>query len=337
MDSDADTQVEPLDLGQALATLADTSKPLRWKVLYQLSNIEGKDLSQFNSKWAQIDAERRKEIMETLGSIAVERYDLIFRQVSLVALKDPVGDVRAAAVNSLAMEEEAALIEPLIKILQDDAHAKARSAAARCLGTFVYLGVLEEITATKSKIVEDALLIAEDTDESLTVRQAALESLGYSSLAAVPERIQIAWQTPDEDWQASALRAMGRSTDSHRWDEQVYSALEHSSEQIQIEAARAAGELELQSAEMEVAELIYSTCAELQSVAIWALGEIGGGKARSALLELQAVAEDDDEIQDLVSEALANIELMGAVLDSGVLDAGNPNILMDSLDEEIWH
>lgn len=328
---------EPFELGQVLASIADTSEPLKWKALYQLSNLEGEDLSRFSAKWAQIDTERRQEIMEMLGSIAVERYDLVFRQVSLVALNDPVDEVRAVAVINLATEEEPALIEPLINILQDDAHAKTRSAAARSLGTFVYLGVLEEITPANTQIVEDALLIAEDTDDSLTVRQAALESLGYSSLAQVSDRIQVAWQTSDEDWQASALRAMGRSADSHHWDEQIHSALEHFSEQLQIEATRAAGELELESAELEVTEFIYSTCAELQSVAIWALGEIGGGKARSALLELQAVAEDDDGIQALVDEALANIELMSGVLDLGVLDAGYPNNLLESEDEEIWH
>ena len=318
-----------------LISLADTSEPLKWKVLYQLSNLEGEDLSQFNSKWAQIDTERRQEIMETFGSITAERYELVFRQVSQVALQDPDGDVRAAAVINLSTEEEPALIEPLINILQNDMHAKTRSAAAHCLGTFVYLGALEEIPPPKIQIVAVALLIAEAADESSSVQQAALKSLGFSNLAEVRERIQIAWQTPDEDWQASALRAMGRSADSNRWDEQICSALEHSSEQIQIEAARAAGELELKSAEIEVGELIYSTCAELQSVAIWALGEIGGANARSALLELQAVAEDDDEIQALVDEALANIEIMEGVLDLGVLDAGNPNNLMDSEDEEI--
>jgi hypothetical protein len=82
---------------------------------------------------------------------------------------------------------------------------------------------------------------------------------------------------------------------------------------MRYEAARAAGELELKPALQRLAELAYEDDIEIQEMAIWALGEIGGKAANQVLSSLAELAEvtDDSELADAVAEAQAAAVLAG--------------------------
>ena len=100
-----------------------------------------------------------------------------------------------------------------LKILSTDDEPETRREAASALGHFVELGELERIPASLLRQVEDALLEKANGNDQTNVRRRALESLGYSSRPEVATLIQSSIQRENPDWQASALVAMGLSSD----------------------------------------------------------------------------------------------------------------------------
>ncbi len=113
----------------------------------------------------------------------------------------------------------------------------------------------------------------------------------------------------------SAVFAMGRSCDDV-WTPQIIAELSSDDAEMRYEAARAAGELELRPALARLAELAYDDDREIQEMAIWALGEIGGKQANRVLDQLAAQADSagDEVLADAVAEAQSVSALSGADL-----------------------
>ena len=103
-----------------------------------------------------------------------------------------------------------------MKILSSDKDASALAEAASALGKFVQLGELEELPKKTQRRIEDALFEKINSEDDANVRRQALEAIGYSSRLEVATFIELAFHREDPDWQASALLAMGRSSDE-RW------------------------------------------------------------------------------------------------------------------------
>ena len=80
-------------------------------------------------------------------------------------------------------------------------------------------------------------------DES-PVRRRSLEALGFSSRDDVPVLIESAYNRQDPDWKASAIFAMGRSSDE-RWADQVLRSLVSENRSVRLAAVQASGELSL--------------------------------------------------------------------------------------------
>ena len=76
---------------------------------------------------------------------------------------------------------------------------------------------------------------------------------------------------------ASAIFAMGRSAND-AWEDIVISNLQNQYVDVQEEAVRAAGELELQNAREEILELLddEGLDQDVFLAAIWSLSQIGG-------------------------------------------------------------
>jgi HEAT repeat protein len=174
--------------------------------------------------------------------------------------------------------------------------------------------------------------------ESLDVRRRALEAIANCGRAGVQERIREAYYADDLPMRASAVFAMGRSCDE-RWAPQVLEELASDYPEMRYEAARAAGELELRRALPQLIELAYEDDRQIQEVAIWSLGEIGGSAARGALTELAALAEEvnDNELLDAIAEAQANATLadddMLPLFDFSYYDDDLDEIEIDDMDD----
>ncbi len=273
--------------------------------LYALSKMDKTSLEILERVWPTIDTQRRRDIMAELVEIAEANFEVYFDPVFLLGLGDEDAEVRAVAISGLWEHENPRLINPLIHLLRHDPAARVRAAAANALGRFVYLAELEEIDQEYEGVLKEALRgKIYQANEEIDVRRRAIEAIAYaSSDAEVNGIIEGAYYDEDEKMQVSAIFAMGRSADS-RWRPQVVAELENPNTEIRFEAARASGELELRDAVPKLIELIdQDPDLEVQEMAIWALGRIGGPVAREALemcmeSDIVALAQAAEEAMD---------------------------------------
>ncbi len=319
-------QIKSVDA--ALAHLADASSPVSVAALYALSALDKADTQKVRSAWPSIPADRRAVAMRHMVELAEESFEVEYGAMYRLGLTDPEPAVRAAALDGLWEDNDPALIPQLTSLLQSDEHDAVRAAAAGALGFFMYAGEIEEIPAERVAPAAAALKAAFNrADEAVEVRRRALESLGFLSFDEVGDLIRQGYAHQDPRLRQSAVFAMGRSADD-RWGEIVMSELDSDDPAMRFEAARAAGELEWAPAARRLAELVQDDDDEVPHMAIWALGQIGGDKARAVLT---AVLESDAEhLHEDAEDALAELEFKGDNLDFMMFD------FSDADEDEEW-
>jgi HEAT repeat protein len=299
---------------ELLKRMRDSKTPLSISSLYGLSDLTRAEAQLFQKVWPLIDTGRRRWIIESLVDIAEASFEVNFHSIFRLCLSDEDEVVRSQAIEGLWEDEDLTLAGLLVRLLRDDPSEPVRAAAATSLGRFVLLGELEKIQAAPAMMVEDALLGAiYDPYETLEVRRRAVESIAYSGQAQVRDIIEMAYCDDEEKMSISAVFAMGRNADP-LWREMVIAELDNPNPEMRYEAARACGELEASAA---LSALIYLIEAdpdpEVQEMAIWALGRIGGKEARRVL---EACCESEDEaVRQAAEEALDELDFLGGHLD----------------------
>jgi HEAT repeat protein len=294
-------------LQRALDELADGNRPLSPRSLREFSDLDSAALKTVLEAWPAIPTERKRLLLDGLRDLSDENTLVSFEDLARLLLTDSEAVVRTRALRLLDESRDTKLVPAFIKILAGDADADARAQAATALGQFVELGELEEIPVNIQRKVEDALLEKANSDDRLTVRRSALESLGFSSRPEVVTLIDSAFHRENPDWQASALFAMGRSSDE-RWEEQVISRLDDVNSVVRLAAVEAAGELRLASARALIFQVLEDEDEdEITTAAIWTLSQIGGEDARIYIQNLLDQAEEEEHVQFL-EDALDNLQ-----------------------------
>jgi HEAT repeat protein len=320
------------DFKSIMARLADTSRPVPMRSLYHLSDLKRDDQAAFEVLWGEMSAERRLHILQNLHEIAEGNFEVVFDNVFRLGLNDESPEVRALAIKALWESEDESLIAPLLQSMQHDPDGLVRAAAASGLGRFVYLGEIEEISSDSARQVEDALLDVVMGEDDIEVRRRALEAVAYASRPDVEGLIDEAYESPEDLLRLSAVFAMGRSANDERWSDIVRAELGNSDPEMRFEAARAAGELELQLAGPELAELATDSDTQVREAAIWSLGQIGGDFARKALTALLEKAANEDD-QEYIDEALENLDYSDEIQAFDIFDLGPEDVDLD-LDED---
>lgn len=317
--------------------LLDTTKHFPTKYLPYFSDIDPASLQLTLDAWPRVELTRKRTLLADLHSLLSADTIVSFDDFARALLTDPDAPIRAGAIRLLAECEDVELIPVYAKILASDPDPTVRAEAANILNLYIDLGELDEIPEKALHQAEETLLAAVH-DDSTTVRRRALESLGYSSRPEVPPLIEAAFQRGAPDWLASALIAMGRSQDE-RWIEPVIAMLLNDEPEVRLEAARAAGELEMDEARLPLLRLLEEEDdAEVISAAIWSLSQIGGEDVRAYLENLLDATEDEDEIA-FIEDAIANLSFTED-LEKFDLLAFNPDdeledlVELDELDEE---
>ena len=333
MDFDSyDQSAQKEELWNALEEEQQLPDSKKWLQLSSLSSAEQERLDQV---WLQLPLADRQELIPSLIELAEHDFALDFRNVYLIALTDPSGEVRAAAISGLWEDQDVRLISKLGHFLLEDKVEEVRIAAAQSLAHFVLLGELKKIHQLFFKKAYQYLLRAyQKSEETLEVRRRALESLAYAGKPEVPDLIRKAYQDSAEKMRISAVFAMGRSAD-RQWSNTVAKHLEAANPAMRYEAARACGELTVQEAVPGLIELIQDVSVEIQQTALWALGQIGGERAERALQRYQN--SKNKVLQTAAEEALQELEFL----------YGDINKFYDSPDEfrgagdlswdEEWH
>lgn len=310
--------------------------------LKYLSVLLDGDIERLTALWPTLPISVRHELVYTLAGMTETDFEMDFSALFRIALRDAAPDIRAAAIEGLMGDEDVRLVAQFCKILTEDPAPAPRAQAAQALGPFVLLGELEKIRPRLFDKARHALLQAHrDPATPLEVRRRALESLAYTALDGVGELIAAAYAHDEVKMRISAVFAMGRSADK-RWADIVRRELTNSWPEMRYEAARACGELELREAVPDLLELLEDVDAEVQQVTLWALGQIGGDLARSALARYSRFK--DEALNQAAREALDELEFFHGDLGTffgpptefeGVSDVGwdDEDLLLEDLDE----
>ncbi|WP_299024237.1 HEAT repeat domain-containing protein [uncultured Thermanaerothrix sp.] len=305
---------------QVLEALLDMNQPFPARFLHRFSDLSPEDLESLKRVWKQVPVERRAALMEDLEMLAEADTLVSFDELSKFALDDEDPRVRAGALSLLWECQDPHLIHKMIQMMEEDSDEIVRAQAASVLAQFVYLGEVEELPETTLHMVEDHLLSALSRDRSPLVQRRALEALGFSSRQEVPSLILRAYTSDDPAWVASALFAMGRSADP-AWGQHVVRMLDHPDFDVQLEAVRAAGELEIEEAREPLLNMLEEGIEdeEVRMAAIWSLSQIGGEGVQQALERLLAETEDDDEAT-FIEDALDNLSFNEGVMPFGMFE-----------------
>ncbi len=277
-------------------------------LLYYLSDLDAEGIARVRLVWPGLPVELRRRLITCLVEMAEADFELNFGEVFRMGLEDEDAEVRTASIEGLWEDEDVRLVPLLVTRLQDDESASVRAAAAQSLGRFILLGELNKIHPEPHHMAYQAVLATcQDEHEDIEVQRRALESLAYADNETVIQLIHKAYASPHEKMRVSAVFAMGRSANPY-WSRHVRQELFSPNPEMRYEAARACGELQLREAVAELEELADDVDAEVQDAALWALGQIGGDRARS-ILERYCLA-DNEATRSAAEAALDELEFM---------------------------
>lgn len=297
--------------------------------LANLSNLEGDERDELRRVLAETPAERRLRVAEELLQLGEDNPTLSFAAVFRQLLSDPEAQVRRLAIEGLWEDDSRDLIDPLVRLLNEDADPGVRQTAALSLGRFVVLNEFDAVRPRDAEKVIAALREAiDDFGQTVDVRARAVEAIGASSAPWVEEIIERAYVDDEPRLQLSALNAMGRSADV-RWLPTLLTAIESEEPERRYEAALAAGQIGDDDAVPALNDLIEDEDAEVRAAAITALGQLGGEIAIEALEERLIEFAENEELAPALRGALVEARGESSLLPSEDDDES------DDLDEAI--
>ena len=294
------------------------SQTLHSTIVYGLSDLGAEDLRRLQPLWMDLPAAYKSQALRQLNESSEVAFELNFRDIALLSLDDDSASVRAAGIDLLWIDETVATMRRFLELAGADPSAQVRERALVGLARFILLGEYGDIPPEDAKSAQNlALAIHLDESENAELRDRALEALANSSHPQVPGLIERAYDSGSHVSQVSAIFAMGRSCDA-RWAGILLDELQGSDSERVYEAIQAAGQIQLTQSLQPISELALSDDREIQLMAVWALGEIGGSRAFQILSRLQEATEDD-ELLDAIEHALdaASFSLSSSPLDVG--------------------
>jgi HEAT repeat protein len=314
------TEKPKTTFAEVLTALQNTEKLFPARYLPVFSDISPEDLSELKKIWDNVPAERRISVLSDLEDLAEADTLTNFDDLARFVMNDSVPEVRVLGIRLLWECDDRSLADTFIHMMHQDPDPMVQAAAATALGSYVYEGELEELPEALLNRMVDELTEVYRNSKNLQVKRHALESLGFSSRDIVEEFIQEAYKSNNNDMLASALFAMGRSADD-RYDKQVISKLHHPATEIQLEAVRAAGELDLKSIRDDLLEMVDSgdLDEEVFYAAIWSLSQIGGNGVKAKFEEVME-SEIDDDLADFMETAMDNLAFNDGMADFDLFD-----------------
>ncbi|MHB9032964.1 MAG: HEAT repeat domain-containing protein [Anaerolineae bacterium] len=323
----------------ALTNLVDENQVVSSKTIAMLSSPNRSESDAFIKAWGTLPAERRRSVIAKMVEMSEERFDLDYAALYRICLNDPDAEVRRSAIEGLWEDEGWDVANILIRLMRTDPDQMVRASAATSLGRYVFMAECEELEPARAQRLRKALEeVIDNPKESPEVIRRAVEAIAYINDDRIIQIIESIYNQRDEAMKTSAVFAMGRNADSH-WNNIVVEEMENASAAIRYEAARASGEMQLDRAVTRLINLVQDIDAEVQQMAIWALGQIGGKQAEAVLKKLSA--STNEALSDAASEALDALEFDARPMDMIVhnvdsdLDIANQEFPVDEENDEV--
>ncbi|MFC1977193.1 HEAT repeat domain-containing protein [Chloroflexota bacterium] len=291
---------------EIMADIGNSDNPLLNSRLTELSNLSSEELEFFARSWTAIEPERRRQIVHRLVELAEDNVELNFDSIFKHCLEDRNDEVRSQAIEGLWENEEASLINPLVKLLEQDSSEKVQAAAATALGKFAILAEHNKLRSCHVSRIQEALLpVINDNNKPVEVRRRALEAAAPLSLSQVRIAIMEAYQSHDPGHRVSAIHAMGKNCDPS-WLPILLKELGNTNAEVRYEAAKACGELEKEEAGHCLIKLVNDIDTDVQMAAIQALGKIDSTQTRECLE--QCLDNPNEAISQAAKQALLELE-----------------------------
>jgi HEAT repeat protein len=330
-----ETTPKEIPFSEVITALLNNNQPFPAVMMPSLSDISEKNLESLIKVWGQIADQRRIGLMEDMHEIQDQDTISNFSSIAEFALDDPLAPVRTLAISMLWEWPNKETARRLLSIIENDDDMQVRASACNGLGNYVYLAELDEFSSSLADQIVDTLLRVIKSDAPKLVRRRALEAVSFSSREDVAPLIEAAFRNPDREWMMSALFAMGRSCDEC-WTDQVMSCLNHAVPEVQFEAVRSAGELEIEDAREILIELLedyQNLDDDVRIAAVVALSKIGGENVRATLETLVEEVTDEDEAE-IISTSLENLDFLELGILPGMLDLDQFNLGRHSSEED---
>ncbi|HLA43529.1 MAG TPA: hypothetical protein VJZ27_08850 [Aggregatilineales bacterium] len=282
------------------------------QIIFGFSDLDPADTGRVREAWMKLLEDQRIIIMERLAEGSEVDYLLDYAVFARIGFDDPSAAVRQAAIRAGWSDESPQALERIMRLVEEDSSTDVRAAAIAQVGQFIYLAEMEEFDDEDAEPARQlALDILHDPGESLEVQRRALESVAHCSRDEVTRLIEVAYHHDDLMMRVSAVCAMGNSSDE-RWHDIIMDEISSNSPEIAYEAIRSAGAIGLVDSVHRISKFGYSSDPQLQEVAVWALGEIGGDEAVDALYAIQDYGEEqgNDELIEAAEDALAMANMM---------------------------
>jgi len=320
------------DFDRALNEVRDETHPVSREAVTRLSDATRDEAEAFVVCLAGLSDARRRELLARMVESAEESFELEFAALFRTCLADADPVVRRSAVEGLWEDERPGLLRNLITMLQTDPDAAVRAAVAVALARFVYMGEGDEIDSRRAAELRAALeRVVDDPNESIEVARRAIESLAFINDERVRGYIDRAYEHSDARMRESAVFAMGRNADPV-WTEAILTELQEGTPAMRFEAARASGEMQLRRAVGTLIKMTKEPDVELQTMAIWALGQIGGERAERTL---NALAEGEDEVLgSAAADALEEAKFATGPMEMFVQDLTDVEFIEEQLGAE---
>ena len=287
---------------QVIVELRDPASPVRHTSLIQLSGLSRTEVRDMMSSWNEIDANRRRELLDRMTELADDNIELDYSTLFRACLSDEDEGVRARAARSLWDSDDRTNIRPLVSLLTEDDSAEVRAAAATALGKFVEMTEEGKLIRREGRKIADALVgVIENPQEHLETRCRAIEAVAPLTSEKVHSIIEQAYRDDDIRLRQSAIYAMGRRSDSS-WLPTVLRETRHVEAAIRYEAVTASGHLGDEDTVTHLINFLNDEDSQVQLAAVNSLGLIGGDLAQRALA--QAMQRGDDAIKEAAEQAL---------------------------------
>jgi len=292
--------LSPID--EIISELSDTDKPLVNAKLAELAGINPEEMERFKQAWPGIARQRQQQIVARLVALAEDNFDLDFDDIFKYCLSDPDTEVRSKAIEGLWENEEPALINTLLNILEEDSSGKVQAAAAHALGRFVLLAEQRKLHSSYSpKIYQTLLNIISDKSKPVEIKRRALEAVAPVCSPAVERAIREAYHGGNHDLKTSSIYAMGKSCNPG-WLPILLKELSNADPEIRYEAAESCGEIGEEDATPKLIKLVNDRDSEVQMAVIRALGKVGGTEAKNCLE--QCLDDPSEIVQQAAEQAL---------------------------------
>jgi len=291
------------------ATLLDENKPFDLQFLQFFSDISYDDLKKVKKVWSKVTQQRKVSLLQELENLM--RIDTLIScdDFGVFALDDEDPVIKSQAINLLWECVDQNLATRFMSLLLEDKDPALSASAASGLGKFVLLGELDEIPQDLSKKIQNTLVEKYVSTSDQQLKQSILESLGYISSPQINDFITEAIKRPEKEWVLSALFAISRSANEN-WSKIILKKLDDLDPDVQLEAIKAAGELEIADAKETIIELLESSSPEeeIHLQAIWSLSMIGGNDVQ-VLFQKMIDSSDSEKEAAMLEMAMDNLEL----------------------------